>query len=127
MSKGGRNAMAGPVYYYDDYQNSNVKFPRYYDGKFFSYDWIRDMINPVKMTKEGDFISMERFMPSSKFSHPIDMQFANDGSLFILEYGQNWFSQNEDARLSQITFNAGNRPPFVAVNSNKKAGAVVNH
>lgn len=124
VSKGGRNAMAGPVYYYDDYQDSKVKFPRYYDGKFFSYDWIRDMINPVTMTKEGDFISMERFMPSSKFSHPIDMQFANDGSLFILEYGQNWFTQNEDARLSQITFNAGNRPPFVAVNSNKKAGAV---
>src|SRR5690606_30960530 len=91
VGKGGRNAMAGPVFYSEDYDNSNVKFPGYYHGKFFAYDWIRDMINIVTMTPEGDFSGMERFMPNAKFDHPIDMQFAKDGSLYILEYGKNWF------------------------------------
>ncbi|WP_234735262.1 ThuA domain-containing protein [Tellurirhabdus bombi] len=123
VGKGGRNAMAGPVYYYDDYKNSAVKFPRYYDGKLFAYDWIRDWINPVTMTKEGNFVQMERFMPSEKFSHPIDMQFANDGSLYVIEYGNKWFAQNDDARLSHITYNAGNRKPVAVATASKTIGA----
>jgi cytochrome c len=124
VSKGGRNAMGGPVYYFDDYDaNSKVKFPKYYDGKFFSYDWMRDMINPVTMKPNGDFVSMERFLPSWKFSHPIDMQFAKDGSLFMLEYGPNWFAQNDEARLTRITYNAGNRPPVAVASVDKPAGA----
>ncbi len=124
VGKGGRNAMAGPVYYYDDYPENDVKFPRHYDGKLFAYEWIRDWIHPVTMTKEGDFVSMETFMPNTKFSHPIDMQFAVDGSLYVMEYGNTWFAQNDDSRLSRITYNAGNRKPVAAATVNKKAGAV---
>ncbi|MEZ0607207.1 ThuA domain-containing protein [Fibrella sp. WM1] len=123
VGKGGRNAMGGPVYYYDDYPESKVKFPRHYDGKFFAYDWMRDWINPVTMTPEGDFVQMERFLPNTKFSHTIDMQFADDGSLYTLEYGQNWFAQNDDARLSHITYNAGNRRPVAVVAASKMVGA----
>lgn len=124
VGKGGRNAMGGPVYYYDDYVNSQVKFPRYYDGKFFAYDWIRGWINPVTMASGGDFVSMERFMPSAEFNHPMDMQFAKDGSLYMLEYGSNWFAQNDEARLSHITYNAGNRTPVAIATVDKKVGAV---
>ncbi|GAB3893398.1 hypothetical protein GCM10028803_07470 [Larkinella knui] len=123
VGKGGRNAMGGPVYYYDDYADSPVKFPRHYDGNFFAYDWIRDWIHPVTMTKDGDFVKMETFMPNTKFSHPIDMQFHKDGSLYVLEYGSNWFAQNDDARLSHITYNAGNRKPLVVANASKTVGA----
>ncbi|WP_229201762.1 ThuA domain-containing protein [Arsenicibacter rosenii] len=123
VGKGGRNAMGGPVYYYDDYPENAVKFPRHYDGKFFSYEWIRDYIHPVTMTKEGDFVTMEHFMPNTKFSHPIDMQFANDGTLYVLEYGQTWFAQNDDARLSRITYNAGNRQPVAIASANKTVGS----
>lgn len=123
VGKGSRNAMGGPVYYYDDYPETAVKFPRHYDGKFFAYDWTRDWIHPVTMTKEGDFVKMEEFMPKTKFSHPIDMQFANDGSLYVLEYGQKWFAQNDDARLSRITYNAGNRKPVAVASANKTVGA----
>ncbi|AYQ33871.1 PQQ-dependent sugar dehydrogenase [Runella sp. SP2] len=123
VGKGGRNAMAGPVYYYDDYPESDVKFPRHYDGKLFAYEWIRDWIHPVTMTKDGDFVQMEEFMPNTKFSHPIDMQFAVDGSLYVLEYGNTWFAQNDDSRLSRITYNAGNRKPLAVASVQKKAGA----
>ncbi|GAB3993414.1 hypothetical protein GCM10028807_28570 [Spirosoma daeguense] len=123
VGKGGRNAMGGPVYYYDDYAESSVKFPRHYDGKFFAYDWIRDWIHPVTMKENGDFVKMETFMPSTKFSHVIDMQFANDGSLYTIEYGQKWFGANDDARLSRITYNAGNRKPVAIASANKTVGA----
>ncbi|WP_020606666.1 ThuA domain-containing protein [Spirosoma spitsbergense] len=123
MGKGGRNAMAGPVYYYDDYPESPVKFPKAYDGKFFAYEWMRDWIHPVTMKENGDFVKMETFLPNTKFSHTIDMQFANDGSLYTLEYGQQWFAANADARLSRITYNAGNRKPVAAANASKMVGA----
>ncbi|MVM31656.1 PKD domain-containing protein [Spirosoma sp. HMF4905] len=123
VGKGGRNAMGGPVYYYDDYPETSVKFPRHYNGKFFAYDWIRDWIHPVTMKENGDFVKMETFMPSTKFSHIIDMQFANDGSLYTIEYGQKWFGANADARLSHITYNAGNRKPVAVANANKTVGA----
>lgn len=123
VGKGGRNGMGGPVYYYDDYPETAVKFPRHYDGKFFAYDWMRDWINPVTMKENGDFVKMERFLPSTKFAHTIDMQFANDGSLYMLEYGQRWFAANDDARLSRITYNAGNRKPVAVVAANKMVGS----
>ena len=123
VGKGGRNAMGGPVYYYDDYADSPVKFPRHYDGKFFAYDWMRDWIHPVTMKENGDFVKMETFMPSTKFSHTIDMQFANDGSLYTLEYGQKWFAANDDARLSRITYNPGNRKPVAVASASKMVGA----
>ncbi len=56
VGKGGRNAMAEPVYYYDDYADSPVKFPKAYNGKFFSYEWMRDWIHPVTMKENGDFL-----------------------------------------------------------------------
>ncbi|MCE7059050.1 ThuA domain-containing protein [Dyadobacter sp. CY343] len=123
VGKGGRNAMAGPVYYAADFQPSKAKFPDYYSGKFFAYDWIRDYINIVTMNEQGDLKSIERFMPNTKFSHPIDMQFANDGSLYTLEYGPNWFAQNDEASLSHITFNAGNRVPVAAASATNTTGA----
>ncbi len=125
VGKGGRNAMAGPVFYSEDFdKNSNVSFPKYFDGKFFAYDWMRDWINIVSMKPNGDFIQMERFLPSTKFNHPIDLQFAKNGSLYVLEYGQNWFAQNDDARLSKIEFSAGNRKPVAVAKASKNAGAV---
>jgi cytochrome c len=124
VSKGGRNAMAGPVYYYNDFKDSKDKFPTYYDGKFFAYDWIRDFINVVSMDKQGDIVDIQRFMPKATFSHPIDMQFANDGSLYTLEYGPNWFAQNDEASLSHITFNAGNRVPVAVAAATNTIGAV---
>ena len=123
VGKGGRNAMAGPVYYSDDFKGVYQRFPDYFNGKFFAYDWMRDWVNLVTMKPNGDFVSMERFMPKTKFSHPMDMQFGKDGALYMLEYGQNWFAQNNDARLIKIEYNAGNRTPVAVATASKVAGA----
>lgn len=120
---GGRNAMAGPVFYSDAFQPATNAFPAYYNGKLLTYDWMRGWIMSVTMDKEGNFAAMERFMPSYKFSNPMDMEFAENGDLYMLEYGTGWFSANDDARLIRIEYNGGNRKPQIQMAANKMGGA----
>jgi cytochrome c len=112
VGTGGRNAMAGPVYYSDLYPES-TRLPDYFDGKLFIYDWIRGWIKVVTMDSNGDFVRMEPFMPGTTFNSLIDMEMGPDGKLYLLEYGSGWFSQNPNAALSRVDFNAGNRSPQV--------------
>jgi cytochrome c len=123
VGDGGRTAMAGPVYYRDDFRNAPRPFPAYYDRKLFIYEWMRGWIAAVTMDANGDYVSMERFMGSHKFANPMDMEFAPSGDLYLLEYGTRWFAGNEDARLVRIEYNAGNRRPVVAASVDKAAGA----
>ena len=112
VGTGGRNAMAGPVYYSEDFPKE-TRFPDYYNGKLFIYDWIRGWIKAVTMLPNGDFDKMEPFMEHTKFSAPIDMEMGPDGRIYVLEYGSGWFSKNPDAGLSRIDYLAGNRPPKI--------------
>lgn len=112
VGTGGRTAMAGPVYYPDLYPDS-TRYPDYYKGKLFIYEWIRGWIKVVTMRENGDLDKIEPFMAHTKFSAPIDMETGPDGRIYILEYGSGWFSKNDDAGLCRIDFNGGNRPPRV--------------
>lgn len=124
VGSGGRNAMAGPVYYIDDFASAERAFPKYYDGKLFAYEWMRGWIMSIAMDDEGNLQSMERFMPNYRFSNPMDMQFAANGDLYMLEYGSGWFTANDDARLIRIEYNGGNRIPQIQMAANKMGGAV---
>ena len=62
-------------------------------------------------------------MPSYKFSNPMDMEFADNGDLYMLEYGSGWFSANDDARLIRIEYNGGNRKPQLQMAANKMGGS----
>jgi cytochrome c len=85
---------------------------------------MRGWIFAVTMDEEGNYVDMERFMPSYKFSNPMDMEFGPDGDLYILEYGTGWFVQNDDARLVKIEYNGGNREPYVQVAVDRTRGAI---
>lgn len=123
LGEGGRNAMAGPVYYRDDFTESEVKFPEYYDGKFFFYDWMRDYIMAATLDETGYVTDYEPFLTSQDLRHPMDMLFGPDGSLYIIEYGRKWFSRNVDARLLRVRYNGGNRPPTPSVELAEAIGA----
>lgn len=123
LGTGGRTAMAGPVFYRDDFARAPRAFPEYYDRKLFIYEWMRGWIMTVTMNANGDYVSMERFMPGTKFANPIDMEFGPSGDLYVLEYGTRWFAGNDDARLLRIQYTSGNRPPVVAAAVDKGAGA----
>ena len=121
---GGRNAMAGPVYYADMFPEE-TRLPAYYDGKLFIYDWIRGWIKAVTMLPNGDFDKMEPFMENTKLANAIDMEMGPDGKIYLLEYGTGWFQKNADAGLSRVDFIPGNRPPKIAkLSLDKNAGAL---
>ena len=104
LGEGGRSAMAGPVYHYDSNLQSDVKLPAYYDKGLFIYDWMRNWIMVVRMDDNGNYSSMEPFMSSTIFNKIIDMELGPDGALYILEYGTNWYSPNNNARLSRLEY-----------------------
>jgi cytochrome c len=103
LGTGGRNAMAGPVYYTDMYPPA-TRYPDYYNGKLFIYDWIRGWIKVVTMQSNGDFEIMEPFMPKTTLHNCIDMEAGPDGRLYLLEYGTGWFQKNPDAGLSRVDY-----------------------
>ena len=123
LGKGGRCAMAGPVYYVQDYPDSS-RFPRYYDGKLFVYDWIRNWVMVVTMNQQGDLQTIEPFMPHTRFHSISDMEIGPDGSLYIIEYGEGWFSKNANAALSVIRYNGGNRPPAATLRADHQSGGL---
>ncbi|MEO8764399.1 MAG: ThuA domain-containing protein [Ginsengibacter sp.] len=122
VGTGGRNAMAGPVYYTDMFPKE-TRLPDYYDGKLFIYEWIRGWIKAVTMLPNGDFDKMEPFMEHIKLFNCIDMEVGPDGKLYLLEYGTGWFLKNPDAGLSRIDYNSGNIAPIInAVHVDRTSG-----
>ncbi|SHG49415.1 cytochrome c [Chryseolinea serpens] len=119
LKEGGRNAMAGPVYYSENYKGVPTAFPNYFDGKLLMYDWIRNWMFLVSMNDQGAIMDMEPFMPNTKFNNIIDMSYGPDGKLYMIEYGTAWFKQNLDARLVRIDYNGGNRPPVAMLSADK--------
>lgn len=126
LGKGGRTAMAGPFYYYNQYPSSSkVKFPNYYDNSFIVYEWMRDWINVVRLDDKGYVKKVEPLFTNIKFDHPVDMAFAPDGSLYVLEYGTIWYSRNKNARISKIIFNQDpNRTPTAHITTHDTIGPV---
>lgn len=124
VGTGGRNAMAGPVYYTDMFPKES-RLPDYYNGKLFIYDWIRGWVKVVTMLPDGGYSKMEPFFPAMDVNSLIDMEVGPDGKLYLLEYGSGWFSKNEDSGLARIDYNAGNRPPKIfAFDVNKTSGVL---
>lgn len=122
--EGGRNAMAGPVYYSDNFRGKETAFPGYFDGKLLIYDWMRGWMFLVTMDEGGSIKDIEPFMPNTKFNNIMDLAYGPDGKLYMLEYGTAWFKQNLDARLVRIDYNGGNRPPVAVLQADRSNGAL---
>ena len=123
VGTGGRNAMAGPVYYYDMFSHAEHRFPEYYDEKLFIYDWMRNWIIAVTLDESGNLQRLEPFLDSFDFTKIIDMEMGHDGNLYILEYGSDWFAANPDASLSRINYAEGNRAPIARIAADQTIGA----
>lgn len=124
VGSSGRSATGGPVFHKEDFKNAKRVFPSYYEGKWLATDFMRGWIMAISMDKEGNYTSMERFMPAENFSSAIDMKFGPEGDLYVLEYGSAWFRGNDNSALVRIEYNGGNRKPSVMAKADKSAGAV---
>ena len=119
VGSGGRTIMAGPVYRYDASNPSTTKLPETLDGRLFIYEWMRNWIQTVKLdTEEPELVP---FLPESNLRRPIDMKIGPDGALYMIEYGDQWW-ENNDSRIVRIVYHRGNRTPMAKLTVNETAG-----
>ncbi|SDH50484.1 cytochrome c [Dyadobacter soli] len=112
LGLGGRSAMAGEFYTFNPNTNNPSKFPDYYDGALFVFDWMRNWVMALRFDEQENYVRSEPFMAANgDFRRPIDLAFSQDGTMYMLEYGSVYGADNDDARLVKIEYNTGNRPP----------------
>jgi cytochrome c len=124
VGRSGRSATGGPIFHQSDFKNASHVFPAYYEGKWLIVEFMRGWIMAVTLDEQGNYTSMERFLPEENFSSAIDVKFAPNGDLYVLEYGSAWFRGNDNARIVKIEYNGGNRPPLVQAVASKTGGAI---
>jgi glucose/arabinose dehydrogenase len=126
LEKGGIGPMAGPAYQYDKSATRGrnpVAWPKRYDDTPLFYEWTRDYIKGFHLD-DGDIAAIEDVVPGIVTDNPMDMEFGPDGALYVLEYGDGYFEQNPEAKLSRIDFvgKGGNRSPVPAIKADPSAG-----
>jgi glucose/arabinose dehydrogenase/PKD repeat protein len=127
LETGGIGPMAGPAYRYDvkaTRGKNPTAWPAYYDNVPLFYEWTRDYIKAF-FTEGGDVTRIEDVVRSFRLTHPIDMEFGPNGSLYVLNYGDGFFGKNlPGAELVRIDYlgAAGNRTPTVDVQADKEEG-----
>lgn len=113
LGTGGIGPMAGPAYVFDPRKASGrapIAWPKYYDGVPLFYEWTRDYVKAF----HDNGRRIENVLPSLVFDNPMDMEFGPDGALYVLEYGDGFFSENPDAQLSRFDYigYTGNHTPI---------------
>ncbi len=105
---GGRTAMAGPVYYFDENLKSAHKLPKEFDHTLFIYEWSRNWIIAVHLDQNDNIAKdaagkprMERFCPNMTFRRPMDVELGPDGCLYLIEFGTAW-GDNKDTQIVRI-------------------------
>jgi cytochrome c len=112
LGQGGRSAMAGSFYSFDEDSDSKNKFPEYYNGALFVFDWMRNWVMALRFDENENYLRSEPFMSANgDFRRPIDLTFGKDGNMYMLEYGSVYGADNTDSRLVRIEYNSGNRAP----------------
>ncbi|WP_083951975.1 ThuA domain-containing protein [Actinomadura rubrobrunea] len=128
---GGRTAMGAPVYHYDENLQSDTKFPAYYDGTPFFYDYSRHRAWDIKLDDEGDLLNINTFLPNmftstdgSVNGQPMDMEFGPDGSLYFLDYGGGFFTVGPRVGLYRVDYVKGKRSPVIQATATPTSGSV---
>lgn len=126
LGTGGIGPMAGPAYEFNAKATRGaqpVAWPSYFDGKALFYEWTRDYIKGMTV-EDGALASIENVVASIVTDNPIDMEFGANGALYILEYGDGYFGENEDAQVARIDFigEGGNHSPVAAASGAPTVG-----
>jgi hypothetical protein len=104
LGSGGIGPMAGPMYVFDPASTSPIKWPQQYSGGIIFYEWTRDLIALFRTGENGALSAIESLPPEVTAESPMDVEFGPDGALYVLEYGEGYYSANPDAQLTRIEF-----------------------
>lgn len=111
LGSGGRNAMAGPVFYHQPDREWNL-LGREDDRTLLTYDWMRGKIWKAKLGPNEELEGLTTL--AEGFVHPMDMEMAEDGTVWLLEYGSDWYF-NTNGRVLRLRPKTANKPPVLAI------------
>ncbi|WP_234019127.1 ThuA domain-containing protein [Streptomyces sp. Tu6071] len=123
LKGGGQATMDGPVYRYDENSASSVKWPEYWDGKWFVGDFYDDtqprhavLMDPKTQGDGGLPVhaeSLRKIVPVGEngIRNLMDWKFAPDGSLYVLDYGRGFFTSDSHSALWRVTYKGGGPTP----------------
>lgn len=118
-----RTAMAGPIHRYNAFPASARKLPPYMDGKLIFYEWSQNFMALLTLDSEAKVMKFEPLFGGLKFNRAVDMEVGPDGSLYVLEYGMVWRSENNDAGLYRVEYR-GEHPGCLSLSiGDGKAGS----
>jgi cytochrome c len=124
LGTGGAAPMGGPVYRFDPNLASERKFPAYYDGKPFFYEWARNRLFTFNLDGQGSILKTDPWLTSQKTLAPMDMRFGPDGAMYLLEWGGGYGRDNPDSGLYRIDYSQGNRRPIAKATATPASGGV---
>ena len=119
---GSESPMGGPVYHFDAANPSKTKFPAYFDGKSFAYEFGRGWIRTLTGTNETAMPEIASFMDSFDFKQLINIEFGPDGSLYVLDYGTGYFAGDANSAVYRVDYVQGTRTPIVELRTDKTSG-----
>ncbi|MYS06993.1 ThuA domain-containing protein [Streptomyces sp. SID6041] len=123
LKGGGQATMNGPLYRYDAAGDSTVKWPAYWDGKWFVGDFYDGdqprhavLTDPKTVGRGGLPVhaeSLKKIIPVGQggIRNLMDWKFAPDGSLYVLDYGRGFFTSHPDSALWRVTYKGGGPTP----------------
>jgi glucose/arabinose dehydrogenase/regulation of enolase protein 1 (concanavalin A-like superfamily) len=120
---GGLAPMGGPFYDYDPALESETKFPEYFDGQPFFYEWSKN--NMYSMLLDEDRAGLEKvnhFLPGENWMAPIDSEFGPDGSLYVLDWGGGFGRDNPNSGLYRVDYVSGSRSPTAVIDASPDSG-----
>ncbi|MCT2591725.1 ThuA domain-containing protein [Streptomyces sp. N2-109] len=124
MGTGSSSPMSGPVYDYDPDSKSETKFPQYFEGASFFYEWGRNYLKEIRFDENDELLKINDFLSSETFVKPMDMTFGPDGSLYVLEWGSEFGGGNNDSGLHRIDYVKGKRSPVAKAGASATNGPV---
>ena len=120
---GGLAPMGGPFYDFDPALASDVKFPEYFDGKPFFFEWSKNRIYSMTLDDEGTKLEkISRFQPNESFLSPQDMKFGPDGALYTLEWGGGFGRDNPNSGIYRVDYINGSRSPIASATATPDNG-----
>lgn len=105
---GGANsgtAIGGPVYRYDPALASKVKLPPQFDNVWFFGDWMRNWWLAATLDSTASTVTaVKNPFPGISFSNVIAGAIGPEGALYLIEYGNAYFSSPSTQKISRIEY-----------------------
>ena len=131
---GGVGPHGAAPYNYNPLNSNPTKFPPYWDGAFVFGEFTRDFLREVRLDSQNRVFKINNTLPCGPAptspvrpflcDNPMDMDFAPDGTYYLLTYGDGFFAINPDAAMARIEYVKGLRTPVAVLTATPTNGAV---